>query len=294
MARIGRFTSSEHRRRYLVAYEEAMSRCPEPEEEIDVETRHGTTRVYRFGSGNARPVVLLPSLMATSACYAPLLPALSEHRRVYTVDTLGEAGRSVQTAPFADIADRARCLDDVLARLKLPRVHLVGGSTGGWHAVNQALHAPARVASISALDPTTVTVGFSWRVTTFGVATAVLDGDRLWRWFLRWSAGADVLDQPAVQLILAGIRTYTPRVPFQVPPGDGAVRSITAPLLALFGGSSVVHDSAVAAARLRALLPNAEVEVLPGAGHYLYLLPEHRERIVERVLGFIGDADREP
>ena len=293
MTRIGRFKSPRHSRLYFAAYGKAMSRCPEPAEEIDVETRHGTTRVYRFGVGDAPPLVLLPSLMGTSACYGPLLSALSEHRRVYAVDTLGEAGRSVQTAPFADVADRARCLDDVLARLDLTGVHLMGGSTGGWHAFNQAVHAPDRIASISALDPTTVVTGFSWPVTTFGAVAAVLNQDRMWRRFLRWSAGADIADRADVQLILAGIRTYTPRVPFQVPPGDDAIRSITVPVLALFGGRSVVHDSAVAASRLRALRPGADVEILPGAGHYLFMLPQHREQIVARVLDFIHRHDRE-
>ncbi len=291
--RVGRFKSPEHQRHYLAAYGEAMGHCPEPAEEFDVETRHGTTRVYRFGAGSAPPLVLLPALMATSACYGPLLPALSEHRRVYAVDTLGEAGRSVQTTPFTDIPDRARCLDDVLAELDLTGVHLVGGSTGGWHAFNQAIHAPGRIASISALDPTTVTTGFSWQVTGFGMVAAVLDGDRMWRRFLRWSAGADIADRADVRLILAGIRTYKPRVPFQVPPGDDPIRSVAVPVLALFGGRSVVHDSAVAAARLRVLLPEADVGILPEAGHYLFMLPEDREQIVERVLGFVHRHDRE-
>jgi pimeloyl-ACP methyl ester carboxylesterase len=294
MARIGRFKSARHQRLYLAAYDEAMRGCPQPLEEMDVGTRHGTTRVYRFGAGPGLPMVLLPGLMNTSACYGPLLPALSEHRRVYTVDTLGEAGRSVQTAPFADIAERARCLDEVLAQLGLERVHLLGGSTGGWHAFNQAIHAPDRVVSISALEPTTLTAGFSWPVVAYGAVSVVLDRDRLWRRFLCWSADADIADRADVRLILAGIRSYVPRVPFQVPPGDDAIRAIGIPVLAVFGGRSVVHDPAVAATRLRALQPDADVEVLPGAGHYLFMLPGDREHIVERVLDFVGrhDGDR--
>ncbi|MFI5610215.1 alpha/beta fold hydrolase [Amycolatopsis sp. NPDC051903] len=127
MKRIGGFKNPEAERHYFEVYERAMRECPPPEEVLDVPCRHGTTRVYRFGTGE-HPVVLLPGLLATSACYAPLIPALADRGPVYAVDTLGEAGRSVQTAPFTGVGDRARGLDDVLAVLGLREVHLVGGS----------------------------------------------------------------------------------------------------------------------------------------------------------------------
>lgn len=155
-----------------------MSLCPEPAEVLDVGTAHGTTRVYRFGEGDAPPLVLLPGLGATSACYADLLPALAATGPVYTVDTLGEPGRSVQRARLTTHADRARCLDDVLGELGLGEVHLVGGSTGGWHCVNQAVHAPERVASISLLDPTSVTAPFGRAVVALGLLCAVVRTER--------------------------------------------------------------------------------------------------------------------
>jgi pimeloyl-ACP methyl ester carboxylesterase len=287
MAGIGGFKSPADRARYFQAYDKAMNECPPPDAVIDVDTRHGTTRVYRFGQGDAPPIVLLPGLMATAACYGPLISAFATHHPVYAIDTLGEAGRSVQTAPLTDIPDRAQCLGDVLERLQLTSVHLVGGSTGGWHAFNQAIHAPGRLASISVLDATTVTATFSRPVTCFGAVAAILNQDWAWRQFLRWSAGKDIMDQPDVQLVLAGIRTYRARIPFQVCPSDDDIRSVRVPVLALFGARSVVHDPIFAANRLRALLPQAEVETLSDASHYLFLRPEDRDRIIDRVLKFV-------
>ncbi|MET7990910.1 alpha/beta hydrolase [Amycolatopsis sp. NPDC005232] len=280
MKGIGRFKNPEAQRRYFDVYERAMRQNPPPDEVYDVPCRHGTTRVYRFGAGE-HPIVLLPSLMGTSACYAPLIPGLAQHGPVYAVDTLGEAGRSVQTAPFTSIGDRARGLDDVLTALGLREVHLVGGSTGGWHAVNQAIHAPARLAAISLLDPTTVSAKFSPAVQWRGLTSAVLNRDSAWRRFLIWSAGQDIFDQPAAQVIVAGIRAYRAQIPFQTCPREEDLRAIQVPVVALFGGRSVVHDPAAAAANLRRLLPHAEVDVLPEAGHYLYLGPNDRQRILE-------------
>ncbi|MEV0068042.1 MULTISPECIES: alpha/beta fold hydrolase [unclassified Amycolatopsis] len=114
----------------------------------------------------------------------------------------------------------------------------------------------------------------------------MLNRDSSWRRFLIWSAGQDIFDQPAAQVIVAGIRAYRARVPFQTCPREEDLRAIQVPVVALFGGRSVVHDPAAAAANLRTLLPHAEVDLLPEAGHYLYLRPPDRQRI----LGVISTA----
>ncbi|WP_406634254.1 alpha/beta fold hydrolase [Amycolatopsis sp. WGS_07] len=276
MKKTGQFKNPEARQRYFALYEQAMRECPPPDEVFDVGCRHGTARVYRFGDGG-QPTVLLPALMATSVCYAQLIPGLEGP--VYAVDTLGEAGRSVQTAPFAGIRDRALGLDEVLAGLGLSDVLLVGGSTGGWHAVNQAIHAPDRLAGICLLDPTTVSAKFSAATQRRALKAMVLNRDRDWRSFVAWSAGEDVFDQPAAQVIVAGIRSYRARISLQTRPSDDALRAIRTPVRALFGGRSVVHDPVAAAANLRRLVPHAEVDVMPEAGHYLYLRPADRQRI---------------
>lgn len=167
----------------------------------------------------------------------------------------------------------------------------MGGSTGGWHALNQAINAPGRIASISMLDPTTVTAPFSRTATAFGLVSAIVNRDWLWRRFLRWSVGEDAVDRPDVRLVLAGIRAYRPRVPFQVCPTEDAIRSVEVPVLAIFGTHSVVHDAIRAATRLRHLLPEAEVHTLPNAGHGQFLRPHNIDQITELVLAFI---DRTP
>jgi len=276
---ISEFKNQQAAQRYFEAYDRAMALCPPPDEVFDVETRHGTTRVYRFGQGDAPPLVLLPGLMATSAGYWQLLPQLPG--TVYAVDTMGEAGRSVQTAPLVDRPDRARCLDDVLEQLTLTDVHLLGTSTGGWHAVNQAIHAPKRIASITLLEPTTVTAKFSGAVIRHGLMATVL-GEWGLRRFLRYAMGEDLLDRPDARLVHTALRTYRPRAPFQKCPSEDEIRAIDVPVRALFGARSVAHDAVAAADRLRALLPGSEVDVFPDAGHNLFARPDRVAAWVNR------------
>jgi pimeloyl-ACP methyl ester carboxylesterase len=69
----------------------------------------------------------------------------------------GDANPSVQRAPLAPPASCAAWLDELLAQLSDRPAHLVGQSYGGWVAMNQALRASGRVASITLLDPAGLT-----------------------------------------------------------------------------------------------------------------------------------------
>ncbi|MCT2585412.1 alpha/beta fold hydrolase [Actinophytocola gossypii] len=284
MSRIGDFRSREHRERYVERYVDAMRVAPVPSKELDVDTAFGVTRVYRWGEPGGRPIVLLPGLSATAACWAPLVGDLSAEHPVYAVDTIGEPGMSVQTAPLRDHADRARWLDEVLAGLGIDDVHLVGGSSGGFYAVQQAIHAPERLGRVTLLDPTTVTVRFARSVMWIGLLATLVDRDPLWRLFLRRMAGGDVLDRADVRLILAGIRNFRARMPPQFRPPADRIAAIRVPVLALFAGRSRVHEATRAAARFRELLPEAEVELWPEADHLMWLTERNRRRIVDEIL----------
>jgi hypothetical protein len=70
-------------------------------------------RVHRHhGPDGGSPIVLLHGRNATMAMWAPNVAALATAHPVYTVDTLGEAGRSVQTLPIRSGADHAVWLED--------------------------------------------------------------------------------------------------------------------------------------------------------------------------------------
>jgi pimeloyl-ACP methyl ester carboxylesterase len=288
MKDIGTFRDPAARARYFTAYDRAMRLCPVPDAVLDVDTAHGTTRVYRFGQGDAPPLVLLPGMAATSACYADLLPALAATGPVYAVDTLGEPGRSVHRKPLGGVADRARCLDDVLGELGLASVHLAGGSAGGWHCVNQAIHAPGRIASISLLDPTTVTAPYSRAVIRLALLCAVVRTERMLRRFVVRASGEGALGRPEVELVLSGVREYRPRVPFPACPPEDRLRALRLPVLAIFAGRSQVQDAALAARRLGAFVPHADVEVRPGLSHASPLPPRERDHFTARVLAFTG------
>jgi pimeloyl-ACP methyl ester carboxylesterase len=291
---VGHFVSDAARDQFVSAYAAAMAALPHPRESLDVPTGFGTVRVYRFGQDAGVPLLLLPGRAASTPMWEPNLAGLAARRPVFTVDLLGEPGMSVQTRPIAGAADQAAWLDEVLQALMLAHVHLVGVSIGGWTAMNQALHAPQRIASLILIDPVSVFARFSAKAIVFSLGATLPGLPEGWRMrMLSWiSGGAETGDEPVAHLISAGMRGFKLHLPAPTYPSDEQLRKVTTPTLAIMAGRSIVHDAKRAAARARRLLPDARVECWPEASHAIN--GEYSEQVVARALEFVDSVDERP
>ncbi|SHF09115.1 alpha/beta fold hydrolase [Streptoalloteichus hindustanus] len=282
---IGGFVDAASRERFLAAYDRVMSAWPVERSELDVETGFGRTRVHRSGQETGTPVVLLHGQGATSGMWVDSVGSLAARRPVFAVDTLGEAGRSTQTAPIRRPEDTAAWLDEVLTGLEVDRAHLVGASYGGWIALNQALRQSERVVSLSVLDPARAVAGLNAGFVFGGVWMSLAGSDAARRRFLAGLTG-EREDGPQMDLTVASLYGYRIRL---LPPrylGDDELRAITAPTLALFGAESKVHDPARGVARARALMPSVEADLVPGARHFI-----PADVIGTRVVSFLDEVE---
>lgn len=289
---LGHFRSAEGFEEYLRLYRAGMAALP-PFTFQDVATTFGTVRTYRFGGPDGTPVLLLPGRNASTPMYGINLPPLLEHRTIYCLDLLGEAGLSVQRRRITGAEDQAQWLDETLAGLGLDRVHLLGVSFGGWSATNTAARRPGRVASLALLDPVLTfdrlpitTVLASVPMTVPGVPEA------LRRRALRWiSGGAELEDaEPVASLIASGGRDFVLRTPVPRRIPDEQLRGLDIPVLALIAGRSVIHDAHRATDHARKVLPRGQIELWPQASHaingeYPDEIAERAERFWESALG---------
>src|SRR4051812_20083071 len=216
---VGRFRNDAARRRYRDAYERALAAWPVRPDELDVETRHGTTHVLATGptttatasaTKTGAPIVLLHAVAVASPSWSPNIAALAEHHPVYAIDTIGDVGRTEQTAPVGSAADMASWLDDVLAALGLRGVHLVGLSYGGWVALNQAVRAPDRLVGVTAVDPVGALgrgkLTFLLRIAPDAVLASVARSDTALHRLLRLLNNGTLPDEPLLELSVAGLR----------------------------------------------------------------------------------------
>jgi pimeloyl-ACP methyl ester carboxylesterase len=181
---VGHFRGEEGRNEYAASYAAAMGQLPEPTWTMDLDADFGTVRVYEFSSARTRrstPIVLLPGRTSGVPMWEANLPDLDEERTVYALDALGDAGMSVQSRRIGDAADQAAWLDQALARLGEPKVHLVGHSFGGWLAANYAARYPERVTTLSLLEPVFVFGGIRWQVYVKSIPASLPFLPRSWR-----------------------------------------------------------------------------------------------------------------
>jgi pimeloyl-ACP methyl ester carboxylesterase len=195
---------------------------------------------------------------------------------VYGIDLPGDPNPSVAHALMTSPESCAAWLDELLGKLSDRPAHLVGFSYGGWVAMNQALRAPGRVASLTLLDPAGLTKPdarfYRW-LSISGLAT--LTPMPLRR---RWLDSPAMLQPELMTLMWAGTRGYhaEPKLPDILT--DDELRSITVPVLLITGARSALLTPAEARAR-GSLMPHAQVAIVPGSHGGFNRIDELNDRI---------------
>ena len=263
---LGSWVSDAAREKFLAAYERAFALWPQPCEELDIETATATTRVHAYRPHpDGDPVVLLTGAGGNASNWYPHVAALAKDGPLYGIDMPGDANPSVPRAPMTPPAACAAWLDELLVQLSDRPAHLVGFSYGGWIAMNQAIRAPGRVASITLLDPAGLTkldARFWWWLSISGLAT--LTPMPLRRHLARWLDSPAMLQPELMTLMWAGIRGYHAEPKFPDILSDDELRAIDVPVLLITGARSALITPAQARDRA-SLMPHAEVAIVPGS-----------------------------
>lgn len=107
-------------------------------------------RLHLFDAGAGETVLFLHG--AGGANWYPLLEKLSQTRHVLAPEHPGFGGSQIPDWMMS-VGDLAFFYLDVLEKLDLKNVHLVGHSLGGWTAAEIAIRSTARLKSLSLLAP---------------------------------------------------------------------------------------------------------------------------------------------
>jgi pimeloyl-ACP methyl ester carboxylesterase len=249
--------------------------------------------------GDGEPLVLLHGLATTRLIWRRVLPLLEDGRRLLAVDVPG-FGESPPAGPGFELDSVAASIDDGLAAAGVGDYDLVGHSMGGALAVALAALRPERVRRLVLCAPAGLAPAPSWA--TRAVAPLAEQAIRLRR------AAAGLADPPWGRRLLLGWGVVDARViaPADVRAMVGASRGasriapalervaaadlrealalLPAPVGAVWGeGDRVV--SPARADVLRAVRPEAPVELVRGAGHIAMMeRPEAFAAALERVL----------
>ncbi len=268
---VGHFRSAEGYDRFNVAYDEAMAELPTPERVLELRTSYGLVRLYRWAGADTglAPIVLLPGTASATPMWADNLPSLLRVSSVYSLDMIGEPGRSLQARPITDPADQAQWLDEALKQLPEPRLTLFGVSLGGWNVMNHVVHRADKIAGAVVLDPAATFADLSGQAVLRSIPASIPIFPKSWRDdFNSWTAGgAPVEDVPVADMIEAGMHSYAKTLPMPQKFTPEQLSGVTVPVLVIMAGRSVMHDSAAGAQYAEQNLRQRTVKLYPEASH---------------------------
>lgn len=268
--RISAFRNGKAEARYRTAYERALTRLwPGERTTLTIPTSYGTTRVYRAGPATGVPIVLLPGSGGNALMWHAHLAPLAERHPVIAVDTVGEPGASVQSAPVRDGQDAADWLEELLAALDLTAAHVVGCSYGGWIALHHQIRHPGRTTRLTLVEAAGLAdlrKGFYRWLILGGLAALA---PRALRPALARRLGNTAILDTELMTLLRASAGFRRRLPLATTLTDDELRRLSAPTLALLGEHSALHHAPSTAERLHRLAPAVTVRIVPGAGHSL-------------------------
>jgi pimeloyl-ACP methyl ester carboxylesterase len=281
------FSSPEGHEKYTAAYEAMFNLWPVPHEAVDVKTGYGSTHINVSGPGDGFPLVLLHAAGLSSTVWFANISELSAHHRVYSVDVIGDAGRSVADRLMVKRTDYADWLREVFDGLNIERCHLLGHSYGGWLTLNMALAYPERLQKIVLLAPAAsfYPLGFITKLILYlgefkirPPARSILEVA---------AAKGTVLEETFIHLMETVTRYCSPATMFPTVYADEELKQIDLPALLLIGSGEKIYNPQKAIERAQRWMPNLTAETIPKAGHLLIM--DQPEIIKAHILNFLSN-----
>ncbi|MHC5563241.1 alpha/beta fold hydrolase [Bacillus spizizenii] len=277
--------------RFYQAYDQSLSLWPIESEAFYVSTRFGKTHIIASGPKDAPSLILLHGGLFSSAMWYPNIAEWSSQYRTYAVDIIGDKNKSIPSAALDTRADCAEWLKDVFDSLRLETAHLAGLSLGGSHIVNFLLQAPERVERAVVMSPAEAFISFHPDVYKYA---AELTGSRGANAYIKWITDSRYDLHPVLQRqIVTGVewqdeqRSLKPTANgFPYVFTDRELKSITVPILLMFGEYEVMYHQQMALERASVLVPGIQAEIVKNTGHLLSL--EQPEYVNQRVLSFLS------
>lgn len=280
------FTTPEGRARYMAAYEAMFSLWTVPYDAVDVKTEYGSTHVNVSGPSDGYPLVLLPAAGLSSTAWFANVAALSANHRVFAVDIIGDAGKSVADRLMEQRTDYAQWLKEVFDGLDIERAYLLGHSYGGWLTLNMALAYPQRLLKIVLLAPA-ASIYPMGLLTKIGLRLPLKVRPPARAVFKMIASQGTVFEETFIHLMEMVTRDCVPATMFPDVYTEEELKQIGLPALLLIGDGEKIYNPKKSLERAQRLMPDLTAEIVPDVGHTLNM--EQPEIINSRILKFLSN-----
>ncbi len=266
-------------------YNAQLRRWPVPFREQMVETRYGRTHMLVSGPEDAPPLFLIHGLAVNALVWRPNVAALSQHYRTYSVDNIGDLGKSAPSRPPLHTDDYGQWMVDVFDALGIARANMLGMSLGGWITLKTAIYAPDRVDHIVTLCPAgfvPLQLGFLVR----GAAASFFPSPQTIRSFARTLVAPNSTMSPEDrELLEVSMRHHRIKLGPVILLTPDELARVKAPTLLLVGRHDTIYSASDMVDRARRRIANVQAEIIDGAGHGINA--DQPDALHQRVLAFL-------
>ncbi|NMC52626.1 MAG: alpha/beta hydrolase [Chloroflexi bacterium] len=261
------FKSAAGRQAILGVYDSVLEGWPVPCQTRRVETRHGQTFLIECGQASAPALMLLHGAGSNAAFWRGEVETLGRTWRVLIPDIPGEAGKSEERRASLSSPAYVEWLEDLFTVEGLEQAAIAGLSLGGWMGMKFAAAHPQKVSRLALLSAS----GIAPQKNSFLLLAValMLCGDWGLERMARMVGGGQPMPREVMDYTKLIHRAFNARLEVVPLLSDDELARLSMPVLLWMGEKDVMLDSRKSAARLRALLPHAELEVSQGVGHVL-------------------------
>jgi pimeloyl-ACP methyl ester carboxylesterase len=211
-------------------------------------------QIHFLVGGSGEPVVLIHGLSGSLDWWQYNAPALAEHYRVYLIDLPG-FGRLGHLTVCDSMAEYVDWLKDWMSAVQLPRIHLIGHSMGGHIGLRLVVERPDSIQCLVLVAP-----------------AGVMPATELPHYFLPLLRVLRDIPVALLPLAMRNIRQANLRTVWTTSHDlletdlVDTLGKVCAPTLIVWGDEDPILPFSFAK-QFQESIPNAELLILPGAGH---------------------------
>jgi pimeloyl-ACP methyl ester carboxylesterase len=280
MANTSIFKTVEGKRHVLGYYETLLTEWHQPSKQFYVKTTFGDTFIIESGNKKAPAIILLHGSGSNSAMWTADVHELSKSYHVFAFDIIGECGNSSESRPAFKNENYSNWVSEIVEKLALTKVSIIGCSLGGWIAMDYAIKHPNKVDKLILLATAGITQ-VKLKTVFWILFTSILG-----RWgFNKLNKivyGNLSVDEQVLEFTSLIKKNYKPRTDVLPILTNEALQRIIPSTLFIGGAHDCFYDSRKTVMRLKENVINVQCIVQENLGHVLI-------NQTDKILNFLND-----
>ncbi|CUU49421.1 alpha/beta fold hydrolase [Clostridium beijerinckii] len=259
------FKTNEGKNDVIKFYDKFLQKLALSYEKFYVDTRYGKTFIIASGEKSNPSLILLHGSGMNSVMWLRDIKEYSKTYRVYAIDMLGEPGKSDENRPSLSGSSYAEWLKEVFENLSVERANIIGISLGAWLAIKFSVSYPEMVSKLVLLCPSGVgpqKKSFIFKAIAYGI----LGEKGIDKLYYKVNGNQPIPEEMLKYQKLIG-KSFNYRKETIPVFSDNELKLLTMPTVLFVGAKDIMLHSDKTARRLGNLLPHAQINISPKAGH---------------------------